>query len=247
MPERYRAAFDGAAVHEHAAIVARRTGLVHLEVWQRLPDGRVVLCVVADDKPGLLSFVSASLVTHGLDIVAMKAYTRVRRESGRAEAIDFVWVRRVASPSLAFMGADLKKIGDALLALVTGEATVESVLGREDSSRPPTDGRTRVRFDASPDDLQATLIVEAADRSGLLLTITQAIFRAGVQIVASDAKTQNGRAIDHFTLLERDGSPLGLRRRDVVQTEVLSAIEALATVRSKRKSGRPPKPGAMPR
>src|SRR5580692_5802551 len=111
MPERYRSSFDGDAIQKHAAIVARRAGFsVHVEIWQPLPDGSVALCVVADDRPGLLSFVSASLVVHDLDVIAVKAYTRTRSD-GRAEAVDFFWVRRQAEPSRSVERGDIERIG----------------------------------------------------------------------------------------------------------------------------------------
>jgi [protein-PII] uridylyltransferase len=229
MPERYRASFDGDAVYEHAAIVARRGGfLVHLEIWQRLPEGGVVLCVVADDRPGLLSLVSASLVVHDIDVVSVKAYTRTHPETGRPEAVDFLWVRRQSPSPLRFEQADVAQIGDVLGALIGGEATVKSIL-RNDRLPPRAqlDAPTRVTFEGTADDGPNVLTVETVDRPGLLLTITQALYRAGVQIVASEVATRDGRVADRFTIVERDGSPIGESRRRSVQKEVASAMESL--------------------
>jgi UTP:GlnB (protein PII) uridylyltransferase len=229
MPERYRATFDGDAAQEHAAIVARRAGfLVHLEIWQRLPDGGVVLCVVADDRPGLLSLISASLVVHDIDVVTVKAYTRTHPETGHPEAIDFLWVRRRSSPAVRFEQTDVAQIGDVLTALIGGDTTVKAVL-RNDRLPPRAqpDAPTRVTFEGSADDGPDVLTVETLDRPGLLLTITQALFRAGVQIVASDVATRDGRVADRFTIVERDGTPIGESRRRAVQKEVVSAMESL--------------------
>lgn len=244
MPDRYRANFDGEAVQDHAAIVARRAGfLVHLEIWQQLPDGGAVLCVVADDRAGLLSLISASLVVHDIDIVTVKAYTRIHPGTGRAEAVDFLWVRRQVAPALRFEQADVARIGSVLASLVGGEATVESVL-RHDRlplrAQPST--AARVTFEGTADDGHDILTVETADRPGLLLTITGALYRAGVQIVASDATTRDGRIADRFSLVERDGRPISEPRRRVVQKEVQSAIESLVSASSMRRTTRPPKP-----
>ncbi|HEV3191147.1 MAG TPA: hypothetical protein VGY54_11650, partial [Polyangiaceae bacterium] len=54
------------------------------------------------------------------------------------------------------------------------------------------------------------------------------LFRAQVQIVASDVTTENGQVVDRFTIAELDGSPVVRHRRGAVQTAVLSAIDALA-------------------
>jgi [protein-PII] uridylyltransferase len=230
MPERYRDAFDLQAIRDHAAIVARRAGApVHVEIWQRLPKGGAIVCVVADDRPGLLSLISASLVAHQMDVVAAHAYTRVHPDTGRGEAVDFLWLQRDAALPLPVRQGDVTRIAEMLRALVTGETTIEAVIRRVRAPRPaPPGASTRVTFDETADDGLVVLTVETFDRPGLLLTITQALFRAGVQIVATDATTRSGRVVDQFTIAEIDGSPIRPPRRGVVQMEVLSAIEALA-------------------
>jgi len=229
MPERYRAAYAPEAIREHAAIVARRAGLgVRVEASQHLADGVVVLCIVADDRPGLLSLISASLVAHGIDILTVRAYTRSHPSTGRAEAVDFMSVRRAAASALPPSPEDLARITKTLTALVTGEATLESILSKNRivSRAPSPHASVRAAF-GNPDQGKVVLTVETADRPGLLLAITQALFRTGVQIVDSDATTREGQVLDRFTLIERDGTPLGYSRKRAVQTAVVSAIEAL--------------------
>jgi UTP:GlnB (protein PII) uridylyltransferase len=75
---------------------------------------------------------------------------------------------------------------------------------------------------------ELVMTIEASDRPGLLLAITRSLFRAGVQIVASEATTENGRVVDRFTLVELDGSPVTEKRRRALQTDVLAAIDAVA-------------------
>ncbi len=232
MPERYRDVFDAADASEHAAIVAHRAGApVHVEVWRRLPKGGAIVCIVADDRPGLLSFISAALVGQGMDILAAQAYTRVSPEGGGAEAIDFLWMERDAgalSVSLPVLRADITRIAEILDSLVCGRTTIESVVQRARPFRKiPRGASTRVRFEETLEG-HVILTVETFDRPGLLLAITQALFRAGVQIIASDATTQPGGGVtDRFTIVELDGTPIAKTRRGLVQMEVLSAIEAL--------------------
>jgi [protein-PII] uridylyltransferase len=232
MPERYRANFDDDSIQDHAAIVARRAGfLVHVEIWQRLPEGGAVLCVVAEDRPGLLSLISAALVVQDIDVIAVKAYTRTHPGTGRDEAVDFLWVQRPGAPA----------------SLISGEATVKSVL-RNDRLPLQTLPNTpaRVTFEGTADDGHDILTVETVDRPGLLLTITGALYRAGVQIVASDAVTRDGRVADRFTIVERDGRPVTEARRHTVQNEVQSAIESLGSAASETKTTRPPRPRESP-
>jgi [protein-PII] uridylyltransferase len=230
MPARYRHAFDGVAVREHAAIVARRAGAsAHAEIWRREPHERAVICVVADDRPGLLSFISASLATERLDVISAQAYTRTPSEGGDPEAVDFLWVRRGDASADPIRSADAVRVGEVLRGLIAGTLTMESV--RRQGRRvvtPPPGAATRVSFDEARDNNLSVLTVTTFDRPGLLLAITLALFRAQVQIVASEVTTENGQVVDRFTIAELDGSPVVRHRRGAVQTAVLSAIDALA-------------------
>jgi [protein-PII] uridylyltransferase len=234
MSERYRQAFDETAIREHATIVARRgqrqSRGAHLEIWRQLPKGVGVLCVVADDRPGLLSFICASLVLHKMDVLSAQAYTRLLPEGG-GEAVDLLWVRRDAGAdhALPVLEADVERIADVLQQLISGDLSIESAAERARSTRPvPPGASTTVTFDEDDDEGLVVLTVETFDRPGLLLAITLALFRANVQIIASDAVTRAGRVVDRFSIVEIDGSPIRRPRRGVVQIEVLEAIHALS-------------------
>jgi [protein-PII] uridylyltransferase len=231
MPERYREAFEPVDAREHAAIVSRRGGApAHLEIWRRIPDGGAILCVVGDDRPGLLSFISAALLLHKMDVIGAKVFTRsagAANAARGAEAIDFFWIRRDAALAMPVLRADILGIGDVLGALVRGELTVESVARQSRASRPvPRGAFTHATFEDAGDGL-TELTVQTFDRPGLLLSISHALFRAHVQIVESEATTRDGRVVDRFTIAELDGSPVSRQKRGVVQMEVLGAIDAL--------------------
>ena len=227
MPPRYRQLFDAAAAREHATIVERRARApAHVEIWRRLPNGGAVLCVVADDRPGLLSFISAALVVHALDVVAAQIFTRKVAES--AEAIDLFWVRRDSPSGSPVLASDESGIAGVLRGLITRELTIDAVV-RQTGARPtPSPGAaTHVTFEEAESGL-SVLSVETFDRPGLLLAITQALSRARVQIIASEAMSREGRVVDRFTVVELDGATLRPQRRGILQIEVLSAIEAVA-------------------
>ena len=243
MPPRYRELFDATAAREHEAIIARRQGHpANVELWRRVQGANAIVCVVADDRPGLLSLICAALVAHGMDVIAVQAYTRPSDGIRPAEAVDFFWLRRedtssraggkagaapvVAAPILA---SDIARIGEALRALVIGTLSDDDLLreGRVPPTRLPG-ASTRVTFGEDPASHSLILTVETFDRPGLLLAITRALFRASVQILGSEATTKDGRVVDRFTLVEQDGSPIRPQKRGILQMEVLSAIESLA-------------------
>jgi [protein-PII] uridylyltransferase len=226
MPTHYVERFDTRAAREHAAIAdRRRCGAVHAEIWRTLPGGVAAVCVLADDRPGLLSFVSAALVVHGLDVEAAQAFTRT---TDPPEAFDVFWLRRDGGIKAAVMPGDIVRVADTLDDLVTGRKTIEEVARDAERRRTavPPMGSTRVAW-VEGDSGEFVLTVETFDRPGLLLAITSALFRARVQIVSSEATVERGRIVDRFSLAEFDGAPLRAGRHGALQVEVLSAIDAL--------------------
>ena len=227
MPEAYHETFDVEAVEAHAAIVGRRDeSATRVEIWQELPERVVAICIVADDRPGLLSQISAALVAHEIDVVTAHAYCRTRPD-GALEAVDFLWIRRAAkaSGSIAPIRArDVAAIGEMVDALVRGKASFDEAVSFARAVRS-ADAATRVLFDDGAKDGTMLLTVEATDRPGLLLLVTQAIFRAELQIIGLRATSERGRAIDRFHLAELDGKPLLLARLLALQVEIFAAIE----------------------
>jgi [protein-PII] uridylyltransferase len=230
MPASYRALFDIDAIEAHAGIVERRgQRAAHVEMWRELPERVAAIAVVADDAPGLLSRISAALVAHEMDVVAAQAYCRNPR-SGRAEALDLFWVRRVARASgaaLPVRARDVDGVADTLESLILGRASEDRSMRFARAVRAARDGRpsARVRFENAPDG-GMILSVEARDRPGLLLLLTDALYREHVAIVRSEISTRDGCAADRFHLMEPDGSPLRRGRALGIQTAVLAALEA---------------------
>jgi [protein-PII] uridylyltransferase len=228
MPLQYRNSFDEAATYEHASIVDRRAGApAHVEAWRSLPNGGAILCVVADDRPGLLSFVSASLAAAKMDVLSVQAYTRTRPQDRVVEAVDIVWLRHEGDASAPVDGEDISRVAAVLRGLVTGDLALESLLRPPASRAAASSSAVRVGFTDSLDAGHAVLVVETSDRPGLLLAVTLALFRARVQIVGSLADTKDGGATDRFTIAECDGARLSAERRSEVQIAVQAGVDAL--------------------
>src|SRR4051812_22324586 len=91
MPAAYAAAFQPNEIAEHARIVDRRgAALVHAEICAHRSGARV--CLVAEERPGLLALVTDALLVHGLGIQSAFVYCR-QRTDGKAEAVDFFQLR----------------------------------------------------------------------------------------------------------------------------------------------------------
>jgi UTP:GlnB (protein PII) uridylyltransferase len=235
MPPEYRKAFDAEAIRAHEAIVRRRGGReTHVEIWRELSERVVAICVVAEDKPGLLSCISAALVNTRVDVVSAHAYRRTRAD-GTLEAIDFLWIRRLPNSTGVIppiRARDIVHVADAIeRAARTGSPDAEPIV----SERLPTPSQAaipltgnasaRIRFDNDPKDGTTILTVEAVDRPGLLLTVTQALFRSGLQIIGLRATTEQGAAVDRFHIAEVDGTPLKSERLLTLQATILGALD----------------------
>src|SRR5688572_20981467 len=95
MPRAYQKATDEKTIAEHAGVSLRRGDQVaHVELLSPSRGAPSSLCIVADDRPGLLATISAAFVLSDVDVIDAEAHTR-RTSGGRAEAVDVFWVRRV--------------------------------------------------------------------------------------------------------------------------------------------------------
>lgn len=230
MPSRYREAVTEPAMTDHARLWAERQGST-VQVGRCHSRGRpstTAICVVADDRPGLLAMISAALVLTNLDIVHAEAYTR-KPTLGRAEAIDVFWVRDRSRPeSDAVTDERLGEVRNTLSRLLEGSllpSVPAELAAAQRRSRPL---ETRVRFLEGGDGVLSTLEVETYDRFGLLLALAGALFRLDVQILRSEVHTQGHRVLDRFEITELDGTPIGPERRLRIQVAVLSAVEPVS-------------------
>jgi [protein-PII] uridylyltransferase len=229
MPESYRKNFDAAAISVHARLSEAR--LVNAVRVGSFPSSRAgtALCVVADDRPGLLATISAALVIEHLDVIEAEAYTR--REPGKLdEAFDVFWVRH--DPEERRGEPVTNDDVESLRATLTG--LLEGRVDRERASDPgfirpatPSSVETVVRFLEGNDGSFTTLEVETGDRSGLLLALAQALFQQRVQIIASQVKTRGARVFDRFSIVELDGKPIGASRRLEIQVAVMTAVDPI--------------------
>lgn len=259
MPSEYKAAFDLEAATAHEAIVSRRGDQeAHVEIWRELSERVVAICVVAEDRPGLLSAISAALVGASIDVVGAHAYSHTR-PSGDREAVDILWLRRIPGATglvSPIRSRDIAQVAEAIkrglrapsrdsIAPPSADGAPFSESGIRTTPRESREASissldraalrsARIKFDNAKDG--ATLLtVEAVDRPGLLLAVTQALFRSNVQIISLRATTEGGSAVDRFTIVEPNGAPLAAARRLELQSAILGALdEGSSTAASER-------------
>jgi len=215
LPSDYYRRFGPAARAQHAKIAASR----HEEpfvlgcVDTRGPD--VALCVVAEDRPGLLATVSAALRLVGLEVVEGESFTRALPD-GSNESLELFWVRPPVDAET------LERLRRSLQGLMAGKLDSARAVSVPPAACPVSE--TRVRFVEGDAGTLTTLEVESDDRSGLLLALARALFSQRVQIVRAEVRTKQGRVYDRFAITGFDGSPIAPEHRLAIQVAVLSAL-----------------------
>lgn len=229
LPDAYRASFSWPTIREHAALSASRVaGMPAVGPCSapRLPG--TALCVIADDRPGLLATISAAFVGENLDVIAAEAYTRILRNHQR-EALDVFWVQRLGAedPRRPLSAGDVKHLQETLAGMLDDQLLPVSRASSKPPPRPPGTVEANVRFVEDKEGQLTWLEVETDDRAGLLLTLSRALFDQKVQIVSSHVRTDAGRVRDKFAITELNDDPIKKERRLQVQIAVLSAIQRI--------------------
>ena len=223
MPAAYGRLYGAGEVAEHAAIVARRgAALVHAELWQSAKGP--LLCVVAEDQPGLLALVTDALLAQGMAIQSARAFCR-EEGNGRAEAVDFLGLRALGGPDEAATPLD----GDRLQAFTRSlsELIANDVAQRAAPSASSAAGGspTRVYFERqSLADGGYLLVVDAPDSDGLLHAVSSALHAKGMRILACEIRTVEGQARDRFEVEPSSQRTLKDSELCDVQLAVLDAL-----------------------
>jgi [protein-PII] uridylyltransferase len=204
MPAAYAQAFDAADAEEHARIAAERgTAAARVVVWRTLPQGVAILCVIADDRPGLVALVSAAFLAHALDVRSAQIYCRTHQD-GRLEAVDFFWLRNV-SAGLPIEASRLEACARTIRELLGAESGVPDV--------PPAgsvlpDQRARVSYAPDPSTPERWEVeLEARDFPGLLHTVARLLHQHGLEVVRCEIRTEDGIARDRFFVTAFNGAP----------------------------------------
>ncbi len=224
MPAAYERLYRATEVIEHAAIVSRRGDrLVHAELWHS--ESGPLLCVVAEDRPGLLALMTDALLAQGLSIQSARAFCREPSKE-RVEAVDFLELRTPAGSG--DLSTQLDAEGLQSFARSLGELIAEDMAASV-TSRPPRaeSTPTRVYFERqSLADGTYLLVVDAPDSDGLLHAVSSALHEKGLRIMACEIRTLEGRARDRFEVEPSVPRVLNDAALCDVQLAVLAALPA---------------------
>lgn len=223
MPAVYERLYAPSEMAEHAAIVSRRgSRAIHAELWQSTKGPS--LCVVAEDRPGLLALVTDALLAQGMGIQSARAFCRVVAKD-KDEAVDFLELRALGGPE--DVAAHLDDDGLRAFSQSLSELLADDVAQRGASvvAAPAEAPTTRVYFERqAPADGRYLLVVDAPDSDGLLHAVSSALHARGMRIMACEIRTVGGRARDRFELEPSSQHSLGDAELCDVQLAVLDAL-----------------------
>jgi len=209
LPPRYALATAPQAIVAHASLVLRHLSEGASASVMLVPEeqrGAPEICVVADDRPGLLADIAAALAASRLQVHAAQIHS-CQLEEGRALAIDVFFVHHSAGDE-AIAGA-ATKTERHLRALLRGEKSAADLArsvrraARRDRDGPRVPNRVLIDNRASPDHTVVEIITR--DRQGLLFELSNALYRQGLSIAVAKIATEGTRVVDVFYVSERDG------------------------------------------
>lgn len=222
MPEGYRSAFNDSDIEEHARIALERgTQPARVVVWRTLPQGMAILCVVTDDRPGLVAMVSSAFLAHALDVRAAQIYCR-RGTLGQMEAVDFFWLRSVPGglPDPSRLEACARTISELC-------ASADLVAAVPEPHANALGGHTRLNFAPVPGVAdQWEVQLEARDFPGLLHTVARLLHQHGLEVARCEIRTDDGFARDRFFVASFTGKPAEPALR-LFRSSLLSVIDAV--------------------
>jgi [protein-PII] uridylyltransferase len=231
MPPAYPQIFERRDIVEHVQLIASRgRARAYAAEWRQLPGGTVIVCIVADDVPGLLSLVSAAFVAHHLDVTSAQIFCRPTAKG--VEAVDFFWLKRARPSRLPqhIDSSEITSVSRMLDELVGEEAQARQLAVKElERVAPELPVRPRVFYDTRALRRgEVILNIVTPDRPGLLLAITLSFVHQGLEVVASEVRTDQGVASDRFTLRDASGAALSANRLADIQRQIIGALKTEA-------------------
>jgi [protein-PII] uridylyltransferase len=208
----------------HSSVVRRHVEPVSIEIVPSSHPEAAELCVVAQDRPGLLAKIAAALSASNLDVLAAQVYSR--RSPTSVTAVDLFWVQGRFEGAQAIPRA-LPVVRKALTELLDGGLSPQEILRRKTwPKRSGPEVKTRVAIDHRASSNQSVIEVSTLDRPGLLFSIANAFFELGLSIRVAKINTEGTRIADVFYVTEADGSKVRPGPRSLeIEQRLLSVLQ----------------------
>jgi [protein-PII] uridylyltransferase len=230
LPERYFYANEPASIVEHALfaqssqarVASIRRGAVnhpYFELW-----------VVADDRPGLLAMITATLSHAKLKVRSAQVYSWLGRD-GQSRSLDIFWVRGPEdTESAERLLRKLERELEKTLASATPPLELErrALLGARSQRLLRTHFPPAVNVDNKSASDHTIVEVITQDRPALLFCLSNALLQLGLSIWFAKINTEGERVIDVFYVSTPSGEKV-LEGSELsrIRAALLGAVERL--------------------
>jgi [protein-PII] uridylyltransferase len=207
MPERYSLANDPRRIVEHARFALGAVGVKAKvrAVTVEPPYGEFAF--LADDRPGLLAMIAASIAAAHVEVIAAQIYSFVD-EQGQNRALDLFWVN--AGDRIRTGRTLTTRFEQALTRFLEQGVDTTELLNKLShqgrwSSRVTPAVATTVSIDNRSATRETVLEVITRDRPGLLFELASTIQNAGLVISLAKINTEGHQVADVFYVTEPSG------------------------------------------
>ena len=184
------------------------------------------LVIATRDVPGLFSLIAGTLAAHGINVLSAQIHTRAD-----GIAIDTFQVNDPLGEPVT-EEARWRRTVEALRKVIAGEETVEALLAKRRTGRPPGEpvaGPPKISVDNRLSDSHTVVEVKCPDRVGLLYAITRTLSALGLDIGSARIATEIDHAYDTFYVTDREGrrveDPAAMSRfREALEEALLAPL-----------------------
>jgi [protein-PII] uridylyltransferase len=229
MPERYLYANEPGDIVRHSRF-ARQAQMQQVNVTVMTIDQPYVeLGFIADDRPGLLAMITATLTAARFKVINAQVYSWVDA-FGRTRALDLFWVR--GSTVDAVTGATVRLERDFGRLLSQEVSPADLVTGGLRTSRWSDRPTPKVQTDVIVDNRCATrdtvIEVTTRDQLGLLFWLSNALQSAGLTISLAKINTEGTQVADVFYVTDSAGAKVtDPSRIEEIKNRILATVARL--------------------
>jgi [protein-PII] uridylyltransferase len=208
MPERYLYGNESEEIVRHSRF-ARAAQMQQVNVTvMTVAAPYVELGFIADDRPGLLAMITATLAAARIKILSAQVHNWVDT-FGRTRALDLFWVRGGQSPET--VQAAVPRLQRDFERLLSQELTpAELVTGGSRrsnwSDRPMPAIITDVHVDNRVAQNHTVIEVTTRDQAGLLFWLSHTLQMLGLQIALAKINTEGNQVADVFYVTDEKGA-----------------------------------------
>lgn len=231
MPERYLYANESQDIVRHSRF-ARAAQMQQVNVTvMTVAAPYVELGFVADDRPGLLAMITATLAAARIKILSAQVHNWVDTY-GRTRALDLFWVRLGTTPDTVQAAVPrLQRDFERLLSqeLTPADLVTGGVARRSHwSDRPMPTIVTDVHVDNRVSQNHTIIEVTTRDQAGLLFWLSHTLQMLHLQISLAKINTEGNLVADVFYVTDEQGTKVtDPERIEVIKTRLSSTIAHL--------------------